>query len=412
MESILIYSLKAVFSGYVLYLIYHMLMRNDTMFSLARYYLLLSLAASFVIPILHFPGNYSSMQAALNPGFSLEEIVVIPNSNPISGFTDYFLLIYVLVSVFMLHRFIVRLGRILNIYKNSTEMISNCVAFRDAKDVSSAFTFWNKMFLNADKYNRQELEIILAHESIHAKRLHNADILLLELLQIVFWFNPVLLLYKNALSAIHEFEADRHLLYSGSGFEEYGMLIIKESLKDNTIAFSNNFNSSTIKRRITMMKRKDSGRLCRLKPLAGLAFAFIIILMFNLTDVTGKGRPKKAIEKTSESAKVSEADKQPQCDMAVLSKNVVYPEAARKEGLTCTVFVKAYVDENGKVTQSETRLKNNGKSVSVKKKSKYYQFTVAAMEAVTKTKFTPAVKDGKNIGAWVTIPIKFQLADK
>lgn len=94
---------------------------------------------------------------------------------------------------------------------------------------------------------------------------------------------------------------------------------------------------------------------------------------------------------------VGTPDEMPKCDLDQLQKNVVYPEKARKMGVEGKVVVRALIGDNGKVIKAnivstDSKLLNN-----------------AAKVAVKKTEFVPAKKGGKNIKAWVTIPIVFKL---
>jgi TonB family protein len=97
-----------------------------------------------------------------------------------------------------------------------------------------------------------------------------------------------------------------------------------------------------------------------------------------------------------------ELDKMPQIKGGIieLAKNIKYPEAAKKEGKMGTVFLKAIIDENGNV-----------ESVNIEK-GVDSDLDAAAVKAVKITKFIPGIKDGKNVQAEVTIPIKFKLNDK
>lgn len=78
-------------------------------------------------------------------------------------------------------------------------------------------------------------------------------------------------------------------------------------------------------------------------------------------------------------------------------KNVVYPVAAKDQGIQGKVFVKAIIDENGNVTETSIL---KGVNADCDK---------AAMDAIKKTKFTPGIKDNKPVKAEVTIPIMFKL---
>jgi TonB family protein len=161
-----------------------------------------------------------------------------------------------------------------------------------------------------------------------------------------------------------------------------------------------------------MMKRKESSTLGLLKPLAGLALLVILIFTFSITNTEGKKPVDKQITKETPAKELTTADVPPKCDLNEFRKNIIYPESARKNGIACKVFVKAYVNEKGKITKTESSLNVDGKMVVVKRGNKYQEFAIAAVKAVKDTKFTPAVKNGKNVGAWITIPVQYRLEDK
>jgi protein TonB len=79
---------------------------------------------------------------------------------------------------------------------------------------------------------------------------------------------------------------------------------------------------------------------------------------------------------------------------------VVYPEQARKDGIEGMVWVKALVDEQGKVTKAEV-IKSDARVLEE-----------AALNAARGWTFTPAKKDNKPVSIWVTLPFKFKLAEK
>ena len=97
-----------------------------------------------------------------------------------------------------------------------------------------------------------------------------------------------------------------------------------------------------------------------------------------------------------------EIDKMPTIKGGIqaLAKNIKYPEAAKKEGIMGTVFVKAVIDELGNVENAEVEKGVND------------ELNAAAISAVKVTKFTSGENDGKKVKAEVTIPIKFMLNDK
>lgn len=79
-------------------------------------------------------------------------------------------------------------------------------------------------------------------------------------------------------------------------------------------------------------------------------------------------------------------------------KNVVYPKSAKNSGVEGKVIVKAFIDTKGNVTKAEVTKRLND------------DCDKAAVIAIMKTKFTPAMKDKKPVKAEVVIPIMFKLS--
>ncbi|MFC1558097.1 TonB family protein [candidate division KSB1 bacterium] len=88
---------------------------------------------------------------------------------------------------------------------------------------------------------------------------------------------------------------------------------------------------------------------------------------------------------------------------ASIMKYLKYPEIARKAGIEGTVILRTLIGKDGKPEKVEVAkgLENGGLGCNE-----------AAIKAVKKVRFTPAVKDGKPVKFWFTIPIKFKLNEK
>ena len=123
----------------------------------------------------------------------------------------------------------------------------------------------------------------------------------------------------------------------------------------------------------------------------------LMLILIGLAVSTGYANAEDKKETPLKTYTVGTPDEMPKCDLDQLQKNVVYPEKARKNGIEGKVVVRALIGVNGKVLKAnvvstDSKLLNN-----------------AAKKAVKKTEFVPAKKNGKNIKAWVTIPIVFKL---
>lgn len=80
-----------------------------------------------------------------------------------------------------------------------------------------------------------------------------------------------------------------------------------------------------------------------------------------------------------------------------IQKKIVYPEIAKRAGVEGKVYVLAFVDESGNVTDAKI-IKGIGAGCDE-----------AALDAVKKTKFKPGKQRGKAVKVQVSIPVVFKL---
>lgn len=81
----------------------------------------------------------------------------------------------------------------------------------------------------------------------------------------------------------------------------------------------------------------------------------------------------------------------------IVASKPIYPEIARRAGITGKVYVKILVDKDGKPK----------KAVIIKSDSE--MFNQPAIDAAMKSVFSPALQNNRPIMVWVVIPFKFQL---
>ena len=119
------------------------------------------------------------------------------------------------------------------------------------------FTFLNYLFVNGESYHGLGLEKeILQHELTHIREMHSMDILVIELLKIVFWFNPVFYFYKKAIQLNHEFLADKEVISVSQDVIQYQKILISKVLGEEFIYnLSSPINYSVTKNRLKMMKK-------------------------------------------------------------------------------------------------------------------------------------------------------------
>ncbi len=150
------------------------------------------------------------------------------------------------------------------------------------------FSFFKYIFLNKDRLPPQNMTRILAHERVHIKQYHSMDILLMELVTILQWFNPFVWPYKISLKETHEYLADGAVIAQGCSAAGYQLLIIEQHVGGRLVELANNFHHSQIKRRITMMTKIKSKGTAKLKLLLILPLAALLVLVLAEPRVTAQ----------------------------------------------------------------------------------------------------------------------------
>jgi hypothetical protein len=105
------------------------------------------------------------------------------------------------------------------------------------------------------------------------------DIILMELVTILQWFNPFVWPYKKSLKETHEYLADNAVIAQGCSAAGYQLLILEQHVGGKLVELAHNFHHSLIKRRITMMSRIKSKGTAKLKLLLILPLAAFLVLV-------------------------------------------------------------------------------------------------------------------------------------
>lgn len=156
-------------------------------------------------------------------------------------------------------------------------------------DLIIPHTFFNYIFLNKIKYETQQIpEEVLLHEKTHATQKHSLDVLFIELLQIVFWFNPLIYFIKHSIKLNHEFLADQAVLKQGIQPSSYQHILLAFSSDALEPKLANAINYSSIKKRFTVMKTHTSKQKIWLRSLLLLPLIALMLYGFSETKVVEK----------------------------------------------------------------------------------------------------------------------------
>jgi hypothetical protein len=142
-----------------------------------------------------------------------------------------------------------------------------------------AFSFKRYILISQQDYQTNS-EAILTHELSHIKQGHFYDLFLLELIKVIYWFNPLVYRIDSDLKEIHEFQADEHTINSGIDATKYQLLIIQKCVGHQQFALANSFNHCQIKNRITMINKSKTKKAWCWKVATFLPLLALLLMAF------------------------------------------------------------------------------------------------------------------------------------
>lgn len=280
--------IKSTISLLILLLFYHLILEKEKMFSFNRYFLLVSLFFSLAVPFASFEiqqeipvlyNNIIQQQTIKADNLSNQtEVVKITAIEETNYLLYYVWFIYISITLVLSFRFI------RNIYKiTSKAKGAKVIKQQDARLVllteeTLPYTFWNSIYINQSDYeNRQIEQELFTHEIAHVKQKHTIDVIFVEILKTLFWFNPIFILYKKAIQLNHEFLADENVLSTHRDISFYQNLLLNKIGSSQPFILTSNFNFLVIKKRLIMMTKNTS------KAKATLVKFALLVLFIGLT---------------------------------------------------------------------------------------------------------------------------------
>jgi len=293
MSSFLRYVLEAGVCLGLFYAAYWLFLKKETYFHLNRIFLIAALLLSFIIPALNVSSPFLTAPTA-EETIPLSQALSIPRQSLDNA--EILLVVYAAGALLFFSRFIFHLVNLLVVVRKNGARRCNGIKIVSVDKEFSPFSFFSIIFINDRSFNEASRQNILAHEEIHIRQYHSLDILLIELVTIIQWFNPFVRPYKKALQETHEFLADNGVIAQGFSTAKYQLLMFEQHVGAKLFEFANNFKQSQIKRRITMMSKMKSKSAAKLKLLLVLPIASLLVLA--LADP----KPAKTANHTSDPA--------------------------------------------------------------------------------------------------------------
>ena len=293
------YLLKSGGCLLVLYLFYAVFLEKENMHVYKRIYLLLSVVISFLMPFVTFT-NYVVAAEQIQP-IIVENIVpmtpIVEEVEQVSYWPILLWCIYGLGVLLFGFKFIKNSISIIDKIKNNLKEKKGATTSVLLKENVVPHTFFSFIFFNKEQYvtNQIPKEVIL-HEETHARQKHSVDVLFLEVLQVLFWFNPIIYLLKKSVKLNHEFLADHAVLNHGTNTKLYQKTLLAYSSNTSQLPLANAINYSSIKKRLTVMKTHTSKKKIWLRSFILLPVLALLLFSFSTTIQQKKATPKQITE--------------------------------------------------------------------------------------------------------------------
>ncbi len=302
MGALLLYILKSTICLILFYLGFKALLSNDTFFRFNRWVLLVGIATCMLLPAIKI--QTSEPLLIQQPIIHLEKMIAgeetvvtyLSDNNPevdmipvvtpakmidwgqIIALLYWAGFIFCLMTTLLSFRkmfVLIRSGRKLQQGRYTLILVPSCV---------SPFSWGRYIILSEEDYEKHPDEI-LTHEMMHLKSHHSIDLLFMECILWLHWFNPAIWLLKRELKDIHEYQADKGVLTQGVNATKYQLLLVKKAVGSSLYTLANSFNHSKIKKRITMMLKGKSNNWARLKLLLLVPVGLIVLNAFARPEV-------------------------------------------------------------------------------------------------------------------------------
>lgn len=302
MGALLLYILKSTICLILFYLGFKALLSNDTFFRFNRWVLLVGIATCMLLPAIKI--QTSEPLLIQQPIIHLEKMIAgeetvvtyLSDNTPevdrtpvvtpakmidwgqIIALLYWAGFIFCLLTTLLSFRkmfVLIRSGRKLQQGRYTLIIVPSCV---------SPFSWGRYIIISEEDYEKYPDEI-LTHEMMHLKSHHSIDLLFMECILWLHWFNPAIWLLKRELKDIHEYQADKGVLTQGVDATKYQLLLVKKAVGSSLYTLANSFNHSKIKKRITMMLKGKSNNWARLKLLLLVPVGLIVLNAFARPEV-------------------------------------------------------------------------------------------------------------------------------
>ena len=267
---------SAVMSAY-----YLLFLRDKTFHHYNRFYLLGTMVLSLLLPLLkveYFTIETDSRILLLLNQFNQSSAQEVGNS---FNFWNFGALILGIVSFFLLAKLTLGLVKIHQLKKEFPKESIKGITFYNTNLHDAPFSFFRNLFWKKSILINSDLgKQILKHEMVHIEQKHSFDKLFVQIIQSLFWFNPIFYFIKKEITLIHEYLADKKAV-KNADTRAFAQMLLASNFSGNVLPATSPFLSSNLKKRLKMLTQKNTKysyarRILALPILFGVSFALLI----------------------------------------------------------------------------------------------------------------------------------------
>lgn len=381
----------------VLWLVFRMV-RGQLSFGQQRVSLLMIPILS-VVTLLAKNGLSTDGLTLAFPVVELEPIVIESGKAPLNVQEQWwsFEFIYWIIASLFACWMVWRIGRTISLFLSNKRFSANGYSWVEIPEKDS-FSFFSWIQIRTG-LSAEDREIVLQHELIHVRKGHTFDVLYLELVHCVCWFNPMLFFIKKDLIHVHEFEVDQQMYTKYNVQYMQALLAYSLGTSSSSYLLTNQFLTKlTLIKRINIMKHTTKKRWVLVLALPLFAGALTLVSWTSQQQKVPQKVLKTPVAVSDETEKPAEYKGGMNALMTYMVTNVKYPAAAAKNKISGNVITSFVITETGKVTDVKI-VKGVDADLDAEAKR-----VVESMPD-----WIPAEKEGKKVKSEMVLPVSFQL---
>ncbi|MFD1604989.1 M56 family metallopeptidase [Flavobacterium artemisiae] len=318
MEALFIFILKSSGLLATFYFAYIFLLRKETFFNSSRFFLLAGLITSVVLPfVVYTKIIWIEPAPAPAPIPTVSTTAAVQTASTADAVQDYnytpvyklqiaaeeksfeinwnlvSLIVYGIGFVAFMIKFALDFYSLNAVLKGRKIQQQEDFKFIDVNENIAPFSYFDYIVFNSSLYTASELENILEHEKVHSDQKHTIDVLITRIFCILFWFNPIIWLYKKAILQNLEFIADSEASKKITDKKAYQYTLLKITTHETCVAITNHFYQSLIKKRIVMLNKNQSKKRNYWKYYAVIPALGAFVLLFQIETIAQEKKQKE-----------------------------------------------------------------------------------------------------------------------